>query len=224
MTVIDSSAGLGSSSLTAAASRSDAGGSEFNTFLKLLTTQMQNQDPLDPIKSSEYTQQLAQYSQLEQTIQGNGTLNSILTRLSSHDTAQAIGLSGRNVVLNTATAGLGAAPATWTYAADRNAASLLASITDASGRVVATAALPTDSRSGNFGWNGALPGGSSAVSGSYTLSVRGVDASGAVVPVAVNATGKVGDVTITNGVVGVDINGVTQPFSSIIRVSAPVAN
>ncbi len=224
MPVIDTSAASAATSLTAAASRADAGGSEFNTFLRLLTTQLQNQDPLDPLKSNEYTQQLAQYSQLEQTIQGNSTLNSILARLSSQDTAQAIGLSGRDVVLDSTASGLGAAPATWAYAADRDAVSLAATITDATGKIVATAALPTDSRSGGFAWNGALAGGGHAPNGAYVLSVRGLDASGAVVPVTVNATGRVGDVTIANGVVGLDINGLSQPFSSIIRVSAPTAS
>ncbi len=221
MTVIDISAASAVTSLTAAASRADAGGSEFNTFLRLLTTQLQNQDPLDPLKSNEYTQQLAQYSQLEQTIQGNGTLNSILTRLSGQDATQAIGLSGREVVLDSTVSGLGARPASWNFAADRDAASLTATVTDATGRIVATAALPTDSRSGSFAWNGSLPGGGRAPNGAYVLSVRGLDASGAVVPVTVNATGRVGDVTIANGVVGLEINGLSQPFAAVVRVIAP---
>ena len=50
-------------------------------FLKLLTTQMQNQDPLSPMDTSQYTQQLVQYSQVEQSIQQNSTLKDILSSL-----------------------------------------------------------------------------------------------------------------------------------------------
>ncbi|PNB52618.1 flagellar hook capping protein, partial [Pseudomonas sp. FW305-130] len=50
---------------------------DFNMFLKLLTAQMQNQDPLSPMDTSQYTQQLVQYSQVEQSAQQNTTLNSI---------------------------------------------------------------------------------------------------------------------------------------------------
>jgi flagellar basal-body rod modification protein FlgD len=208
-------------SLTAAASRSGAGGTEFNLFLRLLTTQLQNQDPLDPLKSNEYTQQLAQYSQLEQTIQGNDTLKAILTRLSSQDSAQALGLAGREVVLAGADAGLGTGPATWRYAADRNLASLSGTISDTNGRVVQTLVLPSGSASGSHAWDGTLTNGNRAASGRYTLALRGVDAAGAVVPVAVNATGRVGDVTIDKGVVGIDINGTVQPLAQVVRVVAP---
>ncbi len=208
-------------SLTAAASRSDSGGTEFNMFLRLLTTQLQNQDPLDPLKSNEYTQQLAQYSQLEQTIQGNDTLKSILTRLSSQDSAQALGLAGRDVVLAGAEAGLGAGPATWRYTADRSLAAVSGTISDANGRVVQNVVLPAGSAGGSYAWDGGLANGNRAAPGRYSLALRGTDASGAAVPITVNATGRVGDVTIDNGVVGLDINGTNQPFGAVVRVLAP---
>ena len=60
------------SSMTSGVQGNGAGGAagaelnaNFDMFLKLLTTQMQNQDPLDPMETSEYTQQLTQYSQVE---------------------------------------------------------------------------------------------------------------------------------------------------------------
>ena len=82
---------------TAAAATNALGktSADFNMFLKLLTTQMQNQDPLKPMDSTEYTAQLAQFSQVEQTIQQTGTLKDILSRLSGQDLAQASGLIGR---------------------------------------------------------------------------------------------------------------------------------
>ncbi|WPR54578.1 flagellar hook capping FlgD N-terminal domain-containing protein [Streptomyces sp. S399] len=74
---------------------------DFNMFLKLLTTQMQNQDPLSPMDTSQYTQQLVQYSQVEQSVQQNTTLNSILSNLSNQGLTQADPTEADLVVLNT---------------------------------------------------------------------------------------------------------------------------
>ena len=93
---------------------------DFNMFLKLLTTQMQNQDPLSPMDTSQYTQQLVQYSQVEQSVQQNTTLNSILSNLSNQGLTQASGMIGRSVTLNSDVAGLAAGtPAAWSYSAAR---------------------------------------------------------------------------------------------------------
>jgi flagellar basal-body rod modification protein FlgD len=102
-----------------AANAKTATGADFNMFLKLLTTQMQNQDPLSPMDSTQYTQQLVQYSQVEQSVQQSGTLKDILARLSTQDLSQASGFIGRDAVFNSAVSGLGTAPASWNYAADR---------------------------------------------------------------------------------------------------------
>ena len=94
-------------------------------FLKLMTAQMQNQDPLDPMDTSEYTNQLVQFSQVEQTIQQTGTLRDILSRLSTQDMAQASGFIGREAQFASPVSGLSAdAPATWGYSSARPAASL----------------------------------------------------------------------------------------------------
>ena len=58
-------------------------------FLELLVTQMQNQDPLDPMDSSEFTSQLTQYSQLEQQMMTNDTLEEIAAGLTSQSTGVA---------------------------------------------------------------------------------------------------------------------------------------
>src|SRR4051812_13135181 len=85
---------------TPAAAATKGIGADFNMFLKLLTTQMQNQDPLNPMDTSQYTQQLVQYSQVEQTVQQTGTLKDILTRLTSQDMAQASSYIGKEASFN----------------------------------------------------------------------------------------------------------------------------
>lgn len=75
----------GSSSITsglsgAASDNSDTGLGDFDTFLTLLVTQLQNQDPLNPLESSEFTGQLATFSQLEQQVEANDLLRELTTQ------------------------------------------------------------------------------------------------------------------------------------------------
>ena len=194
---------------------------DFNMFLKMLTTQMQNQDPLDPMDTSEYTQQLVQYSQVEQSIQQTETLKDILSRLSTQDMAQASGFIGREARFDSNVAGLeGASPARWAYSASRPVSSLVATVTDASGKVVDTRTLAAIAKNGGFSWDGTLASGAKATDGSYTLAIEGVDAGGASVPVAITSIGTVKEVLTANGQVNLRSNGVNYAASKLLVVSA----
>lgn len=193
----------------------------FNMFLKLLTTQMQNQDPLDPMKTSEYTQQLVQYSQVEQSIQQTGALKDILASLSTQDLAQSANFLGTRAELDSSIAGLSAdRPAEWSWQASRPIQSLSATITDANGRVVETRSLDA-AAAGQFEWNGTLASGGTAASGGYTLSLSALDAAGQAVPVSIKSTGIVDEVATLNGTVMLGVNGQTFPAAALVRVVAP---
>ena len=212
-------AATGQQTLAAAASDTTSG-ADFNMFLKLLTTQMQNQDPLDPMKTSEYTQQLAQYSQIEQTVQQSGTLKNILDRLSTQDMAQASGMIGRNAVFDSAVSGLGAQPATWNYTPDRAVSSLVATVTDAQGNVVNAQTIAPADATGQYSWDGTRSDGSRAPDGSYTLAVNATDSSGNAVPVTVNGTGTIDAVSQSSGALAFTVNGASLPMSSLLRVTS----
>lgn len=192
----------------------------FDMFLKLLTTQMQNQDPLDPMETSEYTQQLTQYSQVEQSIQQTAALKDILAALSTQDLAQSANFLGQRAELDSATAGLSdQAPAQWTWQANRPIQSLTATITDGRGRVIETRDLDPDD-TGSFAWDGSLSTGGTAAAGGYTLSLNAVDAAGQQVPVAIRTTGIIDEVATRNGAAMLGINGQNFPTGSLIRVIA----
>ena len=212
-----SSTNAAAATATGAASKLNA---DFDMFLKLLTTQMQNQDPLDPMDTSEYTQQLVQYSQVEQTIQQTSTLKDILARLSTQDMAQASGFIGREVELDLPIAGLSAAPAQWAYEAAHPVASIVATITDANGAVVDTRPIDGASAAGRFTWDGKLANGKQAPKGAYGLSLAAVDRSGAKVPVHVTSVGTVQDVTLEDGALLLGIGGIQLPASSLIKVAS----
>ncbi|WP_448661381.1 flagellar hook assembly protein FlgD [Sphingomonas sp. CJ20] len=194
---------------------------DYNMFLKLLTTQMQNQDPLNPTDTAQYTQQLVQFSQVEQSIEQTTTLKSILSSLGTQNLTQASALLGKNVETNSATAGLSAtAPAQWSWTADRSVKTLTATITNSAGKVVDTRTVEAGAVSGGLSWDGKTTDGKTMEAGEYTITLKGTDASGNTVPAKAHAIGKVDDVQLANGVITVSVNGVKVPTSSLVRVGA----
>jgi flagellar basal-body rod modification protein FlgD len=194
-------------------------GADFNMFLKLLTTQMQNQDPLDPMKTSEYTQQLVQYSQVEQATQQTGVLRDILSRLSASDMAQASSFIGREAQFDTNVSGLTDRPAQWSYSLPREATSITATVKNSAGVTVASKVLEPGTE-GRFTWNGELADGGTAPHGSYTLTLNALDSNGATVPPVIRSVGVVDSVTAASGNVMLGVNGAELASTTLISVTA----
>lgn len=193
--------------------------SDYTMFLRLLTTQMQNQDPLSPMDSSQYTQQLVQYSQVEQSIQQTGALKDILARLGSQDMMQASTLIGKQAAYDGAQAGLTASsPAQWTWETDGAPASLVAIIRDASGREIERRTLSSDTR--GLLWDGALSTGGTAPEGGYTLALDARDANGKPVTATLSTSGTVNAVNRTEDGITLTINGRAIPFSDVRNFTA----
>lgn len=193
---------------------------DFNMFLKLLTSQMTNQDPLKPMDATEYTKQLVQFSQVEQSIQQTSVLKDILAGLSQQTMAQAASFIGMEGKFDGAVAGLdaGSGSASWSYAAERPAVQITAKIADSSGRIVQTMNLTNSS--GRLVWDGQTGAGARAPEGPYSLTVEAIDAAGNSVPVRVNALGTVRSVSNEGNRVLVGTGGVSLPVSSLLAVSA----
>ncbi len=192
--------------------------SDMTMFLKLLTTQMQNQDPLDPMDTSEYTQQLVQFSQVEQSIQQNKTLTDILDRISGQDLISASSLVGKSATFDSPLAGMrDGEPARWTYDAATAPAQMVATITDSAGNEVAT--IPLDQRDGAIAWDGARTDGGSAPAGVYTLSISASDSNGRAIPVTIKANAMIDEATIDGDEVVLRGNGASYSFAALSGTS-----
>jgi len=196
-------------------------GDQFNMFLKLLTTQMQNQDPLNPMDSAQYTQQLAQYSQVEQSIQQTGLLKDMLGKLGGNDLTGAAGLIGRQAEFNNSVAALaGGGSARWTWSLPGKAVTLTAEIRDSAGKLVATPAIDPAGASGTVEWDGRASDGSLAPEGAYSLRLVAKDASGDALTATVHSLGTVADVTQRNGELWLGLGGkVALPIADLIGVA-----
>jgi len=220
MTVTSTTAAAQTSAATTSTTLGKQASPDFNLFLKLLTTQAQNQDPLNPTDATQYTQQLAQFSQVEQSLQQTNTLKDILSRFSTQDLSSAANLIGREATFDSNTVGLTSKnPARWTYSNSGMTGPLTATIKDAGGRTVSTQTIDDDSGTGEVTWTGTKSDGSQAADGAYTLTVKGQDSGGVSVSATINAIGTVGDVQSKNNVVTVGINGAQLPLSSLIRLT-----
>jgi flagellar basal-body rod modification protein FlgD len=192
---------------------------DYTMFLKLLTTQMQNQDPLNPMDTAQYTQQLVQFSQVEQSIQQTGVLKDMLAQLSGQQISQATGFIGKEARFDSAVAGLGEAPATWTYQVTGAPAAITATISDASGKVMRVITLDPAAK-GRLEWDGVKADGTRAPEGAYTLALSALSTSGDQIDSTINSVGKVNDVVAAGADIMLGVNGLRLPLYGLIAVSA----
>ncbi|GFZ76785.1 hypothetical protein GCM10011497_00430 [Elstera cyanobacteriorum] len=156
--------------------------STYDNFLKLLTTQLKNQDPLDPTDSSEFTNQLVQFSQVEQQINLNAKFDKLLTSNQAAQMLQASNYIGKNVEAEGSFLTV-EAPASFNYWMTKDATTVSAVIKDENGNVVRTMTLDGKSGSHTQAWDGRKDDGSLLPVGTYNLIMSALDENGASVAV-----------------------------------------
>lgn len=144
---------------------------DMNTFLKLLTTQLQYQDPLDPMDTSEFTNQLVQYSSVEQAIQTNSKLDALLAMNQSNLGAQAVSYIGKVAQVLGDVMPLQDGHAKATYTLDKDVTSCSIMVKDMSGNVVYTENGSRTSGTHEFEWNGVNSAGQKLDDGAYQIVV-----------------------------------------------------
>src|SRR6187401_67414 len=104
--------GTGTSSVSGALDNVEIA-SNFTTFLQLLTTQLKNQNPLDPLDTNQFTQQLVQFAQVEQQMKQNSQLATLISIEQSAQASVAMSYVGQKVVIDGSTQQLTEGKATW---------------------------------------------------------------------------------------------------------------
>lgn len=191
----------------------------FDTFLTLLTTQLQHQDPLSPMDTNEFTQQLVQFSSVEQQISANKNLESLIALTKSRNTIDALSYLGKTVTTTDGSGALAGGQAHWSYTLDGEAASTVLMISNASGRLVAVGRGETANGTHSFTWNGKDASGNTLPDGAYTLSVHALLGDGTEVPAAVTSQGAVGEVDLSGNEPLLMIGPMGVPMSKVSRIS-----
>jgi flagellar basal-body rod modification protein FlgD len=192
-----------------------------DTFLQLLVTQLENQDPLEPMDTSEFTSQLVQYSSVEQQVKSNALLEKMVAAGTNSASQTAVGFIGKLVTADGATTLLQGGQANWALDAKADATAATFVIRNAAGTVVSTKTEPLDSGTSVFTWNGATSTGQPAPEGLYTLTVSARNAAGQTVAVSTQITGLVRGAEFDGGEPLLDIGGIKVKLSGISAVSLP---
>jgi len=190
----------------------------FDTFLTLLTTQLRNQDPLKPLDTEKFTEQLVQFASVEQSIQTNQNLEALIALQSASANETALAMVGRIASVNGDIATLTADPARWTYSLPADAANVSVNVVDANGATVAVLAGSGAAGVHEVNWTGETNDGGRAPEGAYRLVVNAVDADGNAIEAAISTRGRVDAVAFHNGAAEIEIAGQRFTLDLVSRI------
>jgi flagellar basal-body rod modification protein FlgD len=194
-----------------------------DAFLNLLITQLQNQDPLNPTDSTEFTAQLAQFSSLEQLTNVNKNLELLQNFQASINNSQAVSLIGKEITANGNLLELtGGRPAGCDFKLDEDAAVVVASIYDHTGGFV-TSFEGQNLTAGQHTlyWDGTDKNGNSVTPGNYTFEILAADTAGNNIQTTTFFSGIVNKVIFENNTTYLISGGQKVALGDVIQVTAP---
>lgn len=190
----------------------------FDTFLQLLTTQLRNQDPTQPMDANQFTQQLVQYSQVEQQLATNSKLDQLISSFQTNQTTTALGYLGTTVRYDSSVVVPTSTGASWNLTVPETG-QYTVRIRDSNGKVVKeTTASFASGSSQQFDWDGKRSDGLPLGTGAYTMELFKGSGS-AMTQIAVTNTGQVSSVDTSTGSPRVTVGGQVIPVSRILSVS-----
>lgn len=194
----------------------------FDTFLLLLTTQLKNQNPLDPLDTNQFTQQLVQFAGVEQQIRTNESLEALVNLNKTSQLSTAMSYVGATVTADGATSTLKQGVATWYVTAPR-AASATINVSDSTGNVVFTQETTLEAGTYAYNWDGKLANGQTAPEGQYTIKINAKDASGQGVTISTQFSGVVDAVDLSGSEPLLMIGTALLTLDKIKTVQRPAA-
>jgi flagellar basal-body rod modification protein FlgD len=189
----------------------------FNQFLQLLTTQLQHQDPTSPLDPNQFTQELVQFASVEQQINTNTSLSTMISLQQTQQAASALTFLGATVAVSGKTAQLANGTANWSYSVSQPAIATI-NISNASGQTIYTTTQSVQPGAQTFTWNGIDSQGNALPSGAYTISVSAVGANNQSVPVTTGVQGVVSGVDISKTPPTLTVAGQSYALNQVTQV------
>jgi flagellar basal-body rod modification protein FlgD len=202
-----------SSSLSSSTGTTLAG--NFQTFLQLLTTQLQNQNPLDPLDTNQFTQQLVEFASVEQQLKTNDQLTTLVSLQQTTQATQALGFVGKTAVVNGNTTALSSSKASWELNVP-SSSDVSITIANSKGQAVFTGSYSASAGNNQpFSWNGQGNDGTQWPDGLYTMTATAADSSGNPVAISTQVGGTVSSVDLTQTPPLLTINGQSYTVSQV---------
>ena len=190
----------------------------FDDFLNLLTTQLENQDPLEPLDTNQFTEQLVQFANVEQAINTNVKLDQLIAAQSNSQLTAALDYIGKSVTVEGIGLDLNGGTATVAYDLPSSANSVTITVRDSLGRAVAGLTGPTARGAHEVTWDGTDAQGNQLADGNYTFSVQALDSRGDPVPVTQGSIGQVTGIEVVNGEIVLSMGSMKASLSQILAV------
>ncbi len=209
-------------SLTTASSITELA-DNYDMFVTLLTTQLENQNPLDPTDTDELTQQLLSYSQVEQQILTNQYLENLVLSTNNQAAETALGFVGMEITYDASSQDYDGEAVSWSMDVPDDATSLTLTVENEDGKTVyQTEVSPVAGESYTFAWEGQSTGNTMATEGTYRLVATAELADGDTETLDLHATSVVSEVDWSTGSpVLVLANGSTAGLDSIVSARQP---
>ena len=192
----------------------------FDAFLTLLTTQLKHQDPLSPMDSNQFVQQLVSFSQVEQSIKTNAQLSDLVKTESTSQSLAALNYVGRTVEATGSTSPLAAnGKAEFSYTMPAGASDATVGILDSSGRVIYSA--PGDKTPGkhSFVWNGTDASGNAVpADGVYRIGIMARKADGTTLEVPTTVVARVSGIATDPNGYALMLGPVSIAISDVVAV------
>jgi flagellar basal-body rod modification protein FlgD len=194
---------------------------DYSNFLTLLTTQLKNQDPLSPMDATQFTQQLVQFSAVEQQINGNKKLDQLIGLQSTANAYGAVGFVGTTIAADSNDVPLQNKKAKFDYTIEKSGTATL-KILNSSGNVVMLKQVDATVGTHPVEWDGTDYFGNQLPDGKYTVSVSVTDpATGKATDADITSYGKVDQAVIADGSVFLKMGDVSVPLEDVLRISKP---
>ncbi len=213
------------SALSTAGSAPTTGGTaiadNFDTFLQLLLTQLKNQNPLEPLDTNQFTQQLVQFSSVEQAVKTNKNLENLALLSAANTLTGAVTYIGKEVTATGNASQLAKGAAKWTYEIESGSGTGVFTVRDSSGKAVFSTTSPVAKGPGTFSWDGRKSDGSIAPDGTYTLSIAAADGFGGSLKVSTSFSGTVEGVDMSGSEPVLLVNGRQIKLTEIGLIKQP---
>ncbi len=192
----------------------------YQTFLTLLTTQLKNQNPLDPLDTNQFTQQLVQFAQVEQQMKSNEALTTLVSIEKNAQSTAALAYVGATVVVDGSNAQLSNSSATWTLNVSKPSTATV-TITDSTGQTAYTGTFAVNPGNQNFVWDGRGNDDKLWPDSNYKYKLTAVDANKQSVAISTEVQAVVDSVDLTQDPPMLSINGQNYTTDKIKRIVPP---
>jgi flagellar basal-body rod modification protein FlgD len=189
----------------------------FQGFLQMLMTQLQNQDPTSPMDSSQFTTELVQFAGVEQQINTNSNLTTLITMTQANTMVDSSQIVGKQVQVTSSQLSLQNSAAEIAFTAPA-AGPVAIAVTDASGNQVYSTTVNATSGSNTWTWNGQTASGATEPDGAYTVTVNTAASGTSATAVPFTVIGTATGVTTSGSNVMLSLGALSVNMSALTSV------